>query len=235
MLSSFGEFFLFYKNLGDIDSFSHLGFGRRALKRFKLALSVIKNKVSIDPIQDTIIVENMMAVTGVCLPIFTSFLCYFTGLNFFDKAGSVLNGFLQIYLGYLISSENIKILAGQSLDPASSQRMKNIIQSVKKVASVEEVKSEYIGNDTLKMSATIVYDAKNISQNVINQLNDDIDRLYPDKKSKEKVHKLLEKITEITLKETSLVISNLENQIQQEFSQVVEVDLEVSKSNIIKK
>ena len=177
----------------------------------------------------------MMAVTGVCLPIFTSFLCYFTGLNFFDKAGSVLNGFLQIYLGYLISSENIKILAGQSLDPASSQRMKNIIQSVKKVASVEEVKSEYIGNDTLKMSATIVYDAKNISQNVINQLNDDIDRLYPDKKSKEKVHKLLEKITEITLKETSLVISNLENQIQQEFSQVVEVDLEVSKSNIIKK
>lgn len=173
-------------------------------------------------------------MTGVCLPIFTSFICYFSGYGVFDTVGSILNGALQIYLGYMLSADNIKILAGQSLDPQSTEIIIKLIEKNKKVKSVEEIKTEMLGFEAMKISATIKYNSQAIGEEIINELGDKIDIVCKNPEDKEVVKKIIKKTIEETLSQTSQSIKDMEVVIYEKFPYVVDVDLEISKNKVFK-
>lgn len=81
----------------------------------KVSKALITNKISIDPIQDIIVTENVLAIMGVCIPIVSAFGCYLTGIYYLDYLGEMLNGVIQISLGILICQENARILLGHGL------------------------------------------------------------------------------------------------------------------------
>ena len=110
-----GEFFLFYKNLGNIRDDTDLPVSKRVSHRLKLAYNILKDKITVDPLQEVVVSENVLAITGVCIPIITSSLCYTTGHIWFDTVGEIMNGIVQLYLGKLIMFDNAGILLGKSI------------------------------------------------------------------------------------------------------------------------
>ena len=102
--------------MGDCYNEPPMSFTQSVASRVKLSWQIANEKVRIDPIQQAIVNENVLAIMGVCMPIVTSLACYATSNNIFDLIGEMLNGGIQIYLGYLICNENVKILIGKSLE-----------------------------------------------------------------------------------------------------------------------
>lgn len=93
----------------------------RCRARVKLAYSVLRKRTKIDPIQHTIVNENVLAIMGVCMPIMTSIGAYSTGYGGLDLIGEMLNGVVQIYLGALICTENVEFLIGKSMSKADTE------------------------------------------------------------------------------------------------------------------
>lgn len=89
--------------------------------RVRLAYNVLRKRTKIDPIQHTIVNENVLAIMGVCMPIMTSVGAYATGIGGLDLIGEMLNGVVQIYLGALICTENVGFLIGKSMSKADAE------------------------------------------------------------------------------------------------------------------
>jgi len=114
-LCSVGEFYLFYKNLGDIETYPGHNVFVQFFKRGVLAIKVLSRLHPADPIQVVVVSENVTAVLGMSLPLLTSFVTYFTGLTFLDEVGCILNGSVQLYLAWSICWDNTQVLMGKSL------------------------------------------------------------------------------------------------------------------------
>jgi hypothetical protein len=53
-----------------------------------------------------------LAVCGVVIPLLSSGTIYFVGMEWLDMVGELMNGVLQIYLGYKITNENVNVIVG---------------------------------------------------------------------------------------------------------------------------
>mmetsp|Transcript_1770 Transcript_1770/g.3816 ORF Transcript_1770/g.3816 Transcript_1770/m.3816 type:complete len:413 (-) Transcript_1770:2168-3406(-) len=244
VLSSFGEFYLFYKNVGDVlnneglklnldqskVSFilgdSVLSFHRRVYNRIKVARALITNKVSIDPIQDIIVTENVLAMMGVSLPILSALGCYLTGLNWIDYLGEMMNGVIQLNLGYLICQENARILLGHGLSDADVARVKGIMENRDEVLGITEFHSEYISSTDVKISARVKYDDVEIFGDVITQLDSDIKAISPDPEIQAKIRQITSRACSLALKSSAEVIEEMEDDIKSQFPNAKLIDLE---------
>lgn len=110
--------------------------------------------------------------------------------------------------------------------------MKNILEDREEVDYVEDLKSEYISSNTLKIAATIKYDSEEITQNILEVLQEDIKKLTNDAAKQEQIKRLIHKSTELVLTHTTEIIKEMEEDIREEFPYVTEIDLEQSEKNI---
>lgn len=189
-------------------------------------------KKSVDPIQDAIITENVLALMGVSMPIFTSLMVYGSGLGWIDLIGEMSNGCIQLYLGYLICKENVEILSGRSISSTDKQRIINILKDREEVAEIADVKTEYIGTGSMKISAAVKYDSREVAKNIIEILEPDICKISHDSKKQQDIRNLLVKSTDLLLTHTTEIIKNMEEDVQLAFPNATEIDLEMAKSNI---
>ena len=189
-------------------------------------------KKSVDAIKDAIITGNVLALAGVSMPIFTSLIVYGSGLGWVDLAGQMSNGCVQIYLGYLICKENVEILSGRSIGLVDKQRIIGILKDRVEVAEIADVKTEYIGTGSMKISAAVKYNAGEVAKNIIKTLEDDIRNTSSSEKKQQDIRKLLEKSTDLLLTHTTEIIKNMEEDVQKAFPNATEIDLEMAKSNI---
>jgi hypothetical protein len=223
---------LYYKNLGDISPDRHLGLVGKIRERMKITYQVVLKKKSIDPIQDAIVTENVLALMGVTMPIITSFSCYLTGLGWLDLLGEVCNGTVQVYLGYLICKENIEILSGKSIDKIDKLRIVKVLKEHPGIADIGEFKAEYMGEDSVKIFAAIKYNNKEIANSMINVFENDIRSITEDAKKQEEIKKLLLRSTDLLFTHTTELIKNMERDVQKEYPNASEIDLEIANSNI---
>ena len=226
------SFFVFYKNLGEISSDSNLPFAMRFRSRCRLSYRIITKMKYVDPIQDAIITENVLAIVGVSMPIFTSLAVYWTGLAWVDLVGEMSNGCVQIYLGYLICKENVEILSGRSIAIKDKQQIIGILKDREEVAEIADVKTEYIGTGSMKISAAVKYDAREVAKNIVETLEPDICRISINAKQQQEIRNLLVKSTDLLLTHTTEIIKNMEEDVQKAFPNATEIDLEMAKSNI---
>jgi hypothetical protein len=97
---------------------------------------------------------------------------------------------------------------------------------------IEDLKSEYISSNTLKIAATIKYDSEEITHNILEVLQEDINKLTNDAAKREQIKRLIHKSTELVLTHTTEIIKEMEEDIREEFPYVTEIDLEQSEKNI---
>ena len=166
------------------------------------------------------------------MPIITSVICYSSGLGWVDLIGEISNGIIQIYLGYLICKENVEILSGRSISKKDKQSIIHIMENREEVSEIADVKTEYIGTESMKISATVKYDSREIAKNIIEILEPDIQKITNDAKKREDVRNLLIKSTDLLLTHTTEIIRNMEEDVQRAFPNATEIDLELAKSNI---
>jgi hypothetical protein len=89
-----GELVLFYLNLGDVTEDDGLSIPRKLFHRIQFSIDILLKKRSVDPIQDAIITENILAVCGVTIPLLSSGTIYFLGMEWLDMVGELMNGIL---------------------------------------------------------------------------------------------------------------------------------------------
>ena len=142
------------------------------------------------------------------------------------------NGIIQIYLGYSICRENIEILSGKSIKMKDKEMIINILKNREEVSEIAEVKTEYIGTDSMKISATVKYDSMEISKNIIEILESEIQSISNDIKKQQEIRKLLIKSTDLLLTHTTEIIKNMEEDVQNIYPQATAIDLEFANSNI---
>ena len=119
-ICSMGEFYLFYKNLGDIETYPGNNILVQFYRRVILAFKVLSKWHPVDPIQVVVVSENVTSVLGMSLPLITSFMAYFTGWNFLDMVGGIMNGSVQLYLAWSIFWDNTQVLIGKSLSKSDT-------------------------------------------------------------------------------------------------------------------
>jgi Co/Zn/Cd efflux system component len=191
-------------------------------------------KKSIDAIQDAIITENVLAVMGVVTPIVTSFACMWTGINTFDLVGQMINGNIQIYLGYLIIKSNLSILAGKSIKDQDKNAIIKNLMTMKEISKIVDFKSEFRGDESVKVFLKIKHNRRYIAENLILQYKQDILSITQDPEKIEKIEKLLMESAINFDDIIDISIIRIEQDIFKEYPNADHIDLELSSSNIIK-
>lgn len=106
---------------------------------------------SVDPIQDAIVSENILSIVGVFVPLMTSGTIYLCGMEWIDNVGEMINGILQIYLGYKITNENVGIIMGRSMSKEELTDLLVVIDDREKVADITHIKTVYLDSDQLSI------------------------------------------------------------------------------------
>lgn len=209
-------------------------FHKRLAIRCGLSYSVIMKKKSIDAIQDAIITENVLAVMGVVTPIVTSFACKWSGLGIFDSIGQMINGNIQIYLGYLIVRSNLSILAGKSIDTQSKNEIIQKLMDIKEISKITDFKTEFTGDESVRLYLKIKHNSQYIGQNLVKEFEKDIIKLTTDPEKIKLIEKLLMESIVNYDEIVDLIIKKTERKIVEEFPNANNIDLELSESNIVR-
>jgi divalent metal cation (Fe/Co/Zn/Cd) transporter len=183
--------------------------------------------------QDVIIMENIIPCICTAIPFITCLSYYSFGLIYADIIGQIFNGICQLYIVFRVQKKNMKILLGKSV-----HNIHKIVKTLKKsqpVTEVTELKSEYLGTDLLKVSASIKYDPDKISEMIIGHCISNIKDITLDPDEQQKIFDLILKFNRLMLTYNAEVIQNIEKDIQKVFKDASVINLEVSSLNIKKK
>ena len=99
---------------------------------------------------------------------------------------------------------------------------------------IDDIKSEYISTDKVKIAAKVKFDLQEITQNVLTEMEPDIRNATADPLVQAEVRKLLEKSIGMMLTYTTEIIQDIETDLKKDFPFISEIDLEQSKDNINK-
>lgn len=104
---------------------------------------------------------------------------------------------------------HINVLTGHGLDPKDYLRMKNKMQKTEGVESVDELKSVYLSVYDIKVSGTIKYDNKAITDYAIRRLDKDIARIARSPQETAALKQLIRKSVDLVFTHTTeLVLEN---------------------------
>ena len=194
-------------------------------------MRIILKKDSVDPIQDAIITENVLAVMGVSMPVITSFLCYATGFGWLDCVGEFSNGIVQVYLGYLICKDNTEILMGKAVLKPDFDKISNILESRTEVIDISDLKTRW-SNEVLAISATVRYDENMVARNVVRALQLDIEKITNNEEERAKISRLLLNYTAEFMKLEQSTINSMEADIKKVYPSAKFIDIGKSHTNI---
>jgi len=102
------------------------------------------------------------------------------------------------------------------------------------VQIIDDIKSEYIAADKVKLAAKIKFDLQELTQNVLTEMEVDIQQSATDPLVRAELRKLLEKSIGYMLTYTTTIVQDLEDDLKKDFPYVSEIDLEQSLDNIHK-
>lgn len=190
-------------------------------------------KKSIDAIQDVIITENVLAVMGVVTPIVTTFACMWTGINTFDLVGQMINGNIQLYLGFLIIKSNLSILAGKSINIDQKKAIIQNLMNMKEISHIADFKTEFTGDESVKVYLKIKHNTQYIAENLVKEFRPDILLLTQDEEKRKKIEKILMENVINYDEIIDIFISRVEQDIVKAYPNATNIDLELSNLNIL--
>lgn len=102
------------------------------------------------------------------------------------------------------------------------------------VQIVDDIKSEYISTNKVKIAAKVKFDLQEITQNILTEMEPDIRNATADPLVQAEMRKLLEKSIGMMLTYTTEIIQDIEKGLKKDFPYLSEIDLEQSEDNINK-
>jgi len=159
--------------MGDISEDQDYNVLSRMYYRMKLSADILAKKREVDPIMDAIVAENILSMVGVFVPLVTSGTIFMLGWEWVDNVGELINGILQIYLGYKITNENVCIIMGRSMSKEELNNLLHVINDRENVADITHLKSVYLNSDQLSIQGTVKFDPQIIGEKVAGFLTEE--------------------------------------------------------------
>lgn len=221
-LAGMAQLYSYYKTLGILLQDHNLGFFKRMKSRIQLNSSFFKDKTNTDPSIELIIMENVLAISSALVSLVTYSICYSTGLHSIDTAGQIINGCIQVYLGYLVSKEQTHILIGSKLKKDDVDKIIKIITVSKEIEKVDKFKSG-LSNGKLKISAEIKLNDKILTKYVLKRLEKN---LKDSGMNQEELKRTVAKFTQLLLAKTTEICESSEKRIQEAYEYAHSIDIE---------
>lgn len=223
---------MFYKNLGDVAKDDGDTFLSRIRQRGVLFFDIMRKKKNVGGIQYAIIAENALAIVGVVTPVVTSIACKVVGLPIIDLYGQFINGMIQSCMGFSIINKNIGILAGNSVSLEDEMLIKSSLYTQEEFSAIREFKTEYIGDEEVRIYLKIEYNSEIIGPNLIKVYEDQINLLTKNPQEIEIVKSILLKSVKHYDEYLNNLINSTESRIRHSYPEAKYIDLELSSSNI---
>lgn len=190
--------------------------------RMQLNSSYFRDKTNTDHSVELVIMENVIGISSALTSLVTYSICYSTGLYSIDIVGQIINGYLQVYLGYLISKEQTQILMGRRLKKEDVDKIIKIITASKEIEKVDKFKSTY-SNGKLKISAEIKLNDKILTKYVLKRLEKN---MKDSGMNQEELKRSVARFTQLLLAKTTEICESSEKRIQEAYEYAHSIDIE---------
>jgi len=129
-----------------------------------------------------VFMEDLAALTGLCIAAVCLTLEQLTGLLVFDALASILIGLLLAGVAVFLANETKSLLVGEAADPEVIQGVKSILGDDDSVNHVIHMRTLHLGPEDILLAAKLEFNdrlnAREIA-NLINGFERDIRRNYP--------------------------------------------------------
>mmetsp|Transcript_29124 Transcript_29124/g.28838 ORF Transcript_29124/g.28838 Transcript_29124/m.28838 type:complete len:171 (+) Transcript_29124:646-1158(+) len=146
--------------------------------------------------------------------------------------GRMLNGLLQVYISNSMFSENMTVILGKSLSKSQLEIVKKILEDRDTIQKVEGLKTEQLSSKSMKLYMDVVYNAKEITENIIEVLEDDISQISTDPEIQKKIRKLIGKSNDLLITHQTEIIKDMEEDVKKKYPLISQIDIELSSKNI---
>lgn len=132
-----------------------------------------------------VFLEDLAALTGLGIALVLIFIQHQTGILIFDGIASIVIGFILAVVALFLGNETRSLLIGESADSSLVKSVVEIFEGEESINHLIQIKSLQLGPDDILIAVKAEFDhrlnAVEIS-NLINGLEEDIRRRYPDVK-----------------------------------------------------
>ncbi len=101
--------------------------------------------------------EDMAALLGLTIALFSVLLSHFTGLAFFDGLGSILIGLLLIGVAFFLGSEMHSLIVGESAPEEVMREVERILSRQEGVERVVYLKSLILGENNILLAGKVLF------------------------------------------------------------------------------
>lgn len=111
-----------------------------------------------DPSLFTVVFEDSAAMAGLVVAFLGVLLGQITGSPYFDGAASVVIGLILMSVAWMLARESRGLLVGEGVEPQEHEDMCRIVTSDPGVASVQGLRTLYMGPHDLLVNLDVAFD-----------------------------------------------------------------------------
>lgn len=179
-------------------------------------------KESDDPTIIAVLLEDGVAVIGVCLALIGITLGHVFGSVLFDIAASLLIATLMAFMAVALGIINGKLLLGKSLTVDREKEIKKFIQGLAEVESISVFNTKIMGAGQIRLSLNVELHGELVIDKP--SFQNDLSAI----KKGEQIEKVLTKSNTRMVRLTGRVIKTLEARIQEKFPEIDIIDFEIT-------
>lgn len=132
-------------------------FSLRYFRRHQKAKTFWKSvRISKDPTVFTVVFEDAVALIGIIVAIISLALGEWIETPYLDGAASILIGLFLGATSIIMARESKDLLAGESVRPEVSERIKKIILARAEISNLVEMNSLHLGPESILLSVKVV-------------------------------------------------------------------------------
>jgi cation diffusion facilitator family transporter len=132
-----------------------------------------------DPTVKTVLSEDTAALVGLVFALVGTILAQLTGVQAFDASAAIAVGILLIWVAVAVGLDTKGLLIGEAAPRAERDRLREAICAHDGVRSVRDLRTMYVGPESLLVAARIDLD-DGLPTDRVERLADEIDRALKD-------------------------------------------------------
>jgi zinc transporter 9 len=179
-------------------------------------------KESDDPTIIAVLLEDGVAVIGVCLALIGITLGHVFGSVLFDIAASLLIATLMAFMAVALGIINGKLLLGKSLTVAREKEIKKYIQELPEVEEISVFSTKIMGAGQIRLSINVELHGELVIDKT--SFQNDLEAF----KQGEQAERVLTKSNTRMVRLTGRMINKLEARIQEQFPEIDIIDFEIT-------
>lgn len=179
-----------------------------------------------DPMSVAVLVEDSIAVTGVCVAGLALGFTHYTGSALFDACGSIMIGGLMGTAALFLIEKNRRLLLGTSVPKKKRISMIKFLEADPTILAVHDAKGEIFSPGNMRFKAEIEFDGRQIARRYIDKNYPNIGELHETVQTPEQLEELLVTYGNGMVQHLGDEVDRIETELRRRFPSAKHIDLE---------